>query len=199
MFFPNGTGVPSVPMRWPTAVLNVYTTVYETVLPAACETSSWMATYRVTETCYGNPGNYVTPTIPPGFVVTTVSCNVCAQTEMEITCPGAQPTGMGKPTVHIEGNGVTATMTAMPSSAPPRGGMPGATAAPTHGGITPGNPGQPANNGMDSCHGNCNSNNNNNNSMVSPPKPYTGEAMTLKGSLVAGAGLAFLIGPLLLV
>ncbi|KAI0840312.1 hypothetical protein F5Y06DRAFT_254093 [Hypoxylon sp. FL0890] len=94
-----------------------YTTVYETVLPAACETSSWLATYTVTETCTGNPTDYVTPVIPPGFVVTKVACHACKpSTEIEITCPGAQPTGAGYPTVSITGNGVTATVTAYPTA-----------------------------------------------------------------------------------
>ncbi|KAI1139064.1 hypothetical protein F5Y05DRAFT_412928 [Hypoxylon sp. FL0543] len=94
-----------------------YTTVYETVLPAACETSSWLATYTVTETCTGNPADYVTPIIPPGFVVTKVACHACKPTtEIEITCPGAQPTGAGYPTVSITGNGVTATVTAYPTA-----------------------------------------------------------------------------------
>ncbi|KAI1092352.1 hypothetical protein F5B19DRAFT_213466 [Rostrohypoxylon terebratum] len=96
-----------------------YTTVYETVLPAACETSQWLATYTITETCAGKPTDYVTPTIPPGFVVTTVACHACKPTtEIEITCPGAQPTGTWVPTVSITGNGVTATITAYPTRTP---------------------------------------------------------------------------------
>ncbi|OTA84954.1 hypothetical protein M434DRAFT_165653 [Hypoxylon sp. CO27-5] len=94
-----------------------YTTVYETVLPAACETSSWLATYTVIETCTGSPDDYVTPIIPPGFVVTKVACHACKPTtEIEITCPGVQPTGSGYPTVSITGNGVTATITAYPTA-----------------------------------------------------------------------------------
>ena len=58
----------------PPATQTFYTTVYETVLPAACETSQWIATYTITETCAGNPADYVTAVVPPGFVVTTVSC-----------------------------------------------------------------------------------------------------------------------------
>ncbi|KAI3323306.1 hypothetical protein HD806DRAFT_108129 [Xylariaceae sp. AK1471] len=121
----------------PPVTQTLFTTVYETVLPAACETGSWLATYTVTETCPGNPANYVTPTIPPGFVVTTVSCGVCAEKEIEITCPGAQPTGMGMATVQIGGNGVTATIVASPAPAPGSGGSPAAPAAPT-GGATSG-------------------------------------------------------------
>ncbi|KAI1630643.1 hypothetical protein F4809DRAFT_256556 [Biscogniauxia mediterranea] len=103
----------------PPATQTFYTTIYETVLPAACETSQWMATYTITETCAGNPADYVTAVVPPGFVVTTVSCPSCNPNEIEITCPGAQPTGMGKPTVAIGGNGVTATITATPIAATP--------------------------------------------------------------------------------
>ncbi|KAI0874160.1 hypothetical protein GGS24DRAFT_353504 [Hypoxylon argillaceum] len=114
-----------------------FTTVYETVLPAACETSSWLATYTVTETCKGKKADYVTPTIPPGFVVTTVSCAVCAEPEMEITCPGAQPTGWGKPTYQVGGNGVTATITATPYPVHPKG----PTAVPTWASIPPANQG----------------------------------------------------------
>ncbi|KAI1432648.1 hypothetical protein GGR50DRAFT_580441 [Xylaria sp. CBS 124048] len=152
----------------------VYTTVYETVLAAACETSSWMATYTITETCQGEPSDYVTPTMPPGFVVTTVSCAVCAETEIEITCPCAEPTKG----VHIEGNGVTATITATPHSAPNTGSyLPGPTAVPSSG--------HPRNS-------------NSNNTYPHVPVPYTGDAMRLRKSLMAGAGLAFILGPLLL-
>ncbi|KAK6952187.1 hypothetical protein Daesc_006720 [Daldinia eschscholtzii] len=108
-----------------------YTTVYETVMPAACETGQWMATYTVTETCTGKPSDYVPSVIPPGFVVTTVSCPVChPATAIEITCPGVQPTGY--PRVGITGNGVTATITATPAGYPM--GHPGAypTKVPAH-------------------------------------------------------------------
>ncbi|KAI1498476.1 hypothetical protein F5X99DRAFT_393293 [Biscogniauxia marginata] len=126
------------------ATQTFYTTVYETVLPAACETSQWMATYTITETCAGNPADYVTAVVPPGFVVTTVSCPACNPNEIEITCPGAQPTGMGMQTVAIGGNGVTATITASPTAAPGFGGFP---AAPTGAVVPPvatiGNPSCP--------------------------------------------------------
>ncbi|KAI0201085.1 hypothetical protein F4808DRAFT_138436 [Astrocystis sublimbata] len=96
-------------------VTQIYTTVYETTLLAACETGSWMAAYTVTETCAGHITDYVTPTMPPGFVVTTVHCHACEDPDVVITCPGAKPTGMGNPMVNIEcDNGVTATITAPP-------------------------------------------------------------------------------------
>ncbi|KAH9989039.1 hypothetical protein F4779DRAFT_266799 [Xylariaceae sp. FL0662B] len=120
----------------PPATQTLYTTIYEKILPAACETSSWLATYTITETCAGNPAEYVTPTLPPGFVVTTVSCSVCDQKEIEITCPGAQPTGM-PPTVAISGNGVTATITASPAPAPAMGSNGGSGAQPTGGAVPP--------------------------------------------------------------
>lgn len=79
-----------------------------------------MATYTITETVTGKKEEYKTHDKPPGFVVTTVSCPACKPTEIEITCPGAQPTASGepKPTVHITGNGVTATITAYPTNPP---------------------------------------------------------------------------------
>ncbi|KAI1823145.1 hypothetical protein F4861DRAFT_343538 [Xylaria intraflava] len=216
MFFANETSAPSVLMYWPTAA--AYTTVYETVLPAACETSSWLATYTITETCAGNPANHVTPTIPPGFVVTTVTCGSCAKTEIEITCPGTHPTGIGMPTVHIEGNGVTATAIAWPHPAPGNGGMPGPTAVPTRGGgqmgnsgngSSSGNSGNSSNNGnngngnsdngMGRCSGNCNGNEGGKNgTMMGHPMPYTGDAVTVKRSLMVGVGVALMAGPLLL-
>ncbi|KAI1192060.1 hypothetical protein F5B17DRAFT_128504 [Nemania serpens] len=174
----------------PPITQTLYTTVYETVLPAACETSQWMATYTVTETCAGHKSDYVTPTIPPGFVVTTVSCAVCAESEIEITCPGAYPTGMGKQTVEIGGNGVTATITASPTPAksrthalttptkvvtqPVNGGMGGGIGS----GSGSGNPGSMANNGT----------------MSHPPVAVSGAAVTWKRSLVLGAGLTFVAG-----
>ncbi|KAI8959534.1 hypothetical protein F5Y11DRAFT_332647 [Daldinia sp. FL1419] len=123
-----------------------YTTVYETVLPAACETGQWMATYTVTETCTGTPSEYTPKVIPPGFVVTTVSCPICQPaTTVEITCPGVQPTGY--PTVGITGNGVTATITATPNAYPM--GRPGAYPTKVPGHSVPAGPGSCF--GHDSC------------------------------------------------
>ncbi|KAL7625621.1 hypothetical protein AAE478_004841 [Parahypoxylon ruwenzoriense] len=119
MTFINGTSTAKfLSCTFPPATPTLYTTVYKTVLPAACETSQWLATYTVTETCAGNKADYVIPVIPPGFVVTTVACPACKPTKIEITCPGAQPTGTGLPTVTIQGNGVTAAITASPIGAP---------------------------------------------------------------------------------
>ncbi|KAI0197372.1 hypothetical protein EV127DRAFT_9215 [Xylaria flabelliformis] len=191
-----------------------WTTVYETVLPAACETSQWIATYTITETCVGDKTLYVTPTMPPGFVVTTVSCHACQEPEVVITCPGAQPTGMGKPTVQIGGNGVTATIIASPAPAPANG-IPAAPAAPTGGFVVISGPschsGHCSGNGSDSgsssgtgsgsgsscSSGHCSVNGVSNNGTVGIP-PITGAAASMKRSLIVGTGLAFLAGPFFL-
>ncbi|KAI0491199.1 hypothetical protein F4859DRAFT_37715 [Xylaria cf. heliscus] len=192
-----------------------WTTVYETILPAACETSSWMATYTITHTCVGDKADYVTPTIPPGFVVTTVSCHACHEPEVVITCPGAQPTGMGKPTVQIGGNGVTATIVASPSPAPANGHVP---AAPTGGfavnwsGGGGGGSGSSSGAGAGSGSGSGSGSGigsgsgsgsgiggvSNNGTIGNPPIALTGAAASLKRSLMVGAGLAFLAGPFFL-
>ncbi|KAI1776003.1 hypothetical protein F4818DRAFT_412521 [Hypoxylon cercidicola] len=90
----------------------MYTTVYETVLPAACETSQWMTTYTVTETYPSKPDVYVTPTIPQGFVVTTVVCPDCKPTELVVTRPAETPT-----VSVITNNGVATTITVHPTGA----------------------------------------------------------------------------------
>ncbi|KAI1861246.1 hypothetical protein JX265_008590 [Neoarthrinium moseri] len=116
----NGTATSVFLSCTPTpATQTVFTTVYVTTLPAACATSSWMATYTVSEICSGSPADYRPGPIPAGFVVTTVTCPSCKPTELTITCPGAQPTGAAR-TVFIEGNGVTASIT--PSPVAPGGG-----------------------------------------------------------------------------
>ncbi|KAJ1328992.1 hypothetical protein MN608_05723 [Microdochium nivale] len=61
----------------PTAAATITSTVYTTVLPAACETGIWDATYVITDYCHGGCGGYEHPTIPPGFTVSTVHCPVC--------------------------------------------------------------------------------------------------------------------------
>ncbi|KAK8067146.1 hypothetical protein PG997_013893 [Apiospora hydei] len=111
-----------------TGTQTVFTTVYSTVLQAACPTSQWMATYTITETCTGNQAAYTPAAIPPGFVVTTVKCDACKPTsDVVITCPGLQPTlpPGALPTVTVQGNGVTASVTASPVGAPGMGGMGG--------------------------------------------------------------------------
>ncbi|KAI1750124.1 hypothetical protein F4782DRAFT_263114 [Xylaria castorea] len=193
-----------------------WTTVYETVLPAACETSQWMATYTITETCVGEKTKYVTPTMPPGFVVTTVSCHACHEPEVVITCPGAQPTGMGKPTVQIGGNGVTATIVATPAPAPANGGVPAAPPAPTgftvcHSGHCSGSGGGSVSvSGSDSAAGSesgssCSSGHcsgsggmSTNGTVENRPIALTGAAASMKRSLMVGVGLAFLAGPFFL-
>ncbi|KAI1165267.1 hypothetical protein F5B18DRAFT_209092 [Nemania serpens] len=184
MHFANVTST-SAFLYCPPVTQTLYTTVYETVLPAACETSQWLATYTVTETCSGKKSDYVTPTMPPGFVVTTVSCAVCAESEIEITCPGAYLTGMGKQTVEIGGNGVTATVTASPTPAKSRFH---AVATPTKG-ATP-----PANEGMGSGSGSGGKGGANNDTTSRPPVAVSGAAVTWKRSLVLGAGLTFVAG-----
>ncbi|KAI0552563.1 hypothetical protein F4679DRAFT_72212 [Xylaria curta] len=190
-----------------------WTTIYETILPAACETSQWLATYTITETCVGDQTAYVTPTMPPGFVVTTVSCHACQESEVVITCPGAQPTGMGQPTVQIGGNGVTATIIASPAPAPANG-IPAASAAPTGFAVTWSascNSGHCSGNGSESgsssgtgsgsgsscSSGRCSGSGMSNNGTIGNP-PITGAAASMKRSLIVGAGLAFLAGPFFL-
>ncbi|RYP32176.1 hypothetical protein DL767_005332 [Monosporascus sp. MG133] len=120
--------VPAPMTETVTGTTTEFTTVYETVLQAACSTGQWWPTYTITETCTGNPAVWTPNTIPPGFVVSTVKCPVCEPTDVVITCPGAQPTGI-VPSYVIEGsNGVTAVeITATPAPpapapAPPMGG-----------------------------------------------------------------------------
>lgn len=220
MHFANNTAVSAFAAYYPTVTQSFYTTVYETVLLAACETGAWMATYTVTETCRGNKTNYVTPTMPPGFVVTTVSCHSCRQHEIEITCPGAQPTGMGMPTVQIGGNGVTATITVSPTPSQTNTGV----SMPTKGPVPPSNGGAIGANGSGSGNGNGNGNGNgcnhgtgcgngnghdhgnghgngngNGNGTVGyPPVTFTGAAASIRTSLMVGAGLAFIAGPFFL-
>ncbi|KAL1868142.1 hypothetical protein VTK73DRAFT_3833 [Phialemonium thermophilum] len=96
-----------------------YTTTYCVTLPAACPTSEWLATYTVVEVCTGNPATYTPPAVPPNFVVTTVTCEPCAEKTQVITAPPATPTG---PATVIGGNGVTVTVAPQPpASAQPTG------------------------------------------------------------------------------
>ncbi|KAI6090956.1 hypothetical protein F4821DRAFT_255701 [Hypoxylon rubiginosum] len=105
----------------PTTLLPVtqttYTTVYETVMQAACPTSQWMTTYTVTDTYTGNPTNYVTPTIPQGYVVTTVVCPGCKPMEtMTVTQPAET-----YPVSVMTSNGITTTLTVTPTATPSMG------------------------------------------------------------------------------
>ncbi|KAK2019573.1 hypothetical protein LZ32DRAFT_144406 [Colletotrichum eremochloae] len=88
----------------PVAIANVYTTVYTTTAIAANPTTSWLATYTITEVCTGSPSEYKTRDTPPGFAETTVYCKPCAQKTITIICPIPTPTA----NVAINGNGVTA-------------------------------------------------------------------------------------------
>ena len=122
MSFNNGTSTSlflSCSATGAAATATHFTTVYETVLQAACPTGQWMATYTIEEVCEGPKSLWTPPAIPPGFVVTTVDCPVCPETAVEITCPGAQPTGdnIPPPSYIINGNGVTADITATPAPA----------------------------------------------------------------------------------
>ncbi|KXJ92619.1 hypothetical protein Micbo1qcDRAFT_49876 [Microdochium bolleyi] len=95
----------------PTAAATVTSTVYTTVLPAACETGIWDATYVITDYCLGSCHGYQYPKLPPGFGVTTVHCPVCPTPDVVITCPtspAGKPTGP-LPYPVVTGNGVTIT------------------------------------------------------------------------------------------
>ena len=129
MSFNNGTSTSlfvSCPATCAAATATQFTTGYETVLQAECPTGQWMATYTIEEVCDGPQSLWTPPAIPPGFVVTTVDCPVCPEKSVEITCPGAQPTGEGipPPPYTINGNGVTADIVATPVPAAPAQGGP---------------------------------------------------------------------------
>ncbi|KAI1328758.1 hypothetical protein F5Y16DRAFT_367841 [Xylariaceae sp. FL0255] len=201
----NGTST-SAFLYCPPTSAPLYTTVYETVLLAACETSSWQATYTVSEVCTGAQSDYVTPTIPPGFVVTTVNCN---NEDVEITCPGAQPTGMGMPTVSIEGNGVTATIVATPPPAPPAaapamGGAAASPAAVMGGAAASAAPAMPTATlqtvvpAANQIGGSVGGSISNGSAPAQPTMPVMAGASSTKRSLLAGAGLAVLALPVFL-
>ncbi|KAI8302469.1 Collagen alpha-1(XXI) chain, partial [Colletotrichum sp. SAR11_59] len=97
-----------------TVTSNVYTTVYTTTALAANPTTSWTATYTITEVCSGYPWEYKTHDIPPCFVPTTVYCEPCAQKTIPIICPAPSMTGG----VVINGNGVTANNMPVITAAP---------------------------------------------------------------------------------
>lgn len=86
-----------------------FTETYTLTLPAACPTSEWMATYTVTEVCTGVPALWTTPSCPPNFYTTTVTCDACQHPTQVITCPNAAATGVPQ-VIGVEGNGVTITL-----------------------------------------------------------------------------------------
>ncbi|GKT40727.1 uncharacterized protein ColSpa_00908 [Colletotrichum spaethianum] len=98
----------------PAATQTVYTTVYTTTAIAANPTTSWMATYTITEVCTGWPWEYKTRAIPPCFAETTIYCEPCAQKTIPIICPIPTPTA----NVVINGNGVTANANPAVTAAP---------------------------------------------------------------------------------
>jgi hypothetical protein len=92
-------------------------TSYIVIFPAACATREWLATYTVGEFCptecdahhrhrIGEPDF-----VPPNFVVTTVTCDVCAIKTQTITCPNA----LGTAEAVIHGDGITATVVVTPT------------------------------------------------------------------------------------
>ncbi|KAK5656295.1 hypothetical protein OQA88_4675 [Cercophora sp. LCS_1] len=83
---------------------------------AACSTRQWLATYTIFETCPGTcPIRVVEDPhwIPPNFVVTTVTCDVCATPTQVITCPNA----LGTAEAIVHGDGITATVVVTPTPA----------------------------------------------------------------------------------
>ncbi|KAL0943879.1 uncharacterized protein CTRU02_201766 [Colletotrichum truncatum] len=98
-----------IPVTVPTTVTTTqFTTIYTTTALAANPTTTWTATYTVTEVCPGAPCQ--PHAIPPCFVPTTILCLPCAEKTIPIICPA--PTLL--PGVTIHGNGVTAD--AMPTA-----------------------------------------------------------------------------------
>ncbi|KAK0651836.1 hypothetical protein B0T16DRAFT_454255 [Cercophora newfieldiana] len=103
-------------------------TSYILVYPAACATRQWMATYTVGEWCPTECDSHHRHRIgdsdwlPPNFVVTTVTCDVCAEKTQTITCPNA----LGTAEAVIHGDGITATVVVTPTpeaEAPHYGGQ----------------------------------------------------------------------------
>ncbi|ROW06135.1 hypothetical protein VMCG_04621 [Cytospora schulzeri] len=85
----------------------IFTTEYCFTAPAACATAEWTATYTIREVCTGNPATWTQPSVPPNFIKTVVTCDVCEHRTQTITCPVEQSIQTGS--VKIHGNGVTAT------------------------------------------------------------------------------------------
>ncbi|ROV92717.1 hypothetical protein VSDG_06620 [Cytospora chrysosperma] len=84
-----------------------FTTEYSFTAPAACPTAEWTATYTIREVCTGDPATWTRPPVPPNFVKTVVTCDVCAHKTQTITCPVELAVQTGP--VRIHGDGVTAT------------------------------------------------------------------------------------------
>ena len=135
----NGTGLytsstfyyctsPTAPTGPPPTATTVYTTTWETVLVTACPTTCFSTTYTITETCTGDSATYATPTVPPGFVISTVTCPVCPTPTMVITCPGPLMTNMA--TATTSANVMANTLAAGPGSTTGRAAMSTATGIP---------------------------------------------------------------------
>lgn len=127
-------------------VLTTYTTVYDQI----CSTGFEPKTFTVTEPC-SESGQARAPTyIPQGFVKTTVTCHVCAETPVVAVitspvpaprAPGAAPVPAPTPTGGYPGGSPPGSG----GSAPPVGAQPPAGAPPINGGAPPA--GVPATNG----------------------------------------------------
>ncbi|KAL1881816.1 hypothetical protein Daus18300_000869 [Diaporthe australafricana] len=107
-------------------VTSTFTKVYTWTAPAACPTGEWLATYTIKEICTGDPKTWTQPAIPPNFIKTVVTCNVCDKKTKTITCPVEKAAQTGD--VTIQGNGITATPASVPAQAtggPDSGAGPG--------------------------------------------------------------------------
>ncbi|CAN8095598.1 unnamed protein product [Discula destructiva] len=71
------------------APISTFTTEYCFTAQAADATSTWFATYTITETCTGSRATWTRPSIPPAFTTTVVTCAGCGEmpTTLTITCP----------------------------------------------------------------------------------------------------------------
>ncbi|KAI3396465.1 hypothetical protein diail_12185 [Diaporthe ilicicola] len=96
-------------------VTSTFTQVWEWTAPAACPTKEWLATYTITEICTGDPEVWTQPAIPPNFIKTVVTCDVCKHKTQTITCPVPAAAQTGD--VTIQGNGITATPASVPAQA----------------------------------------------------------------------------------
>lgn len=113
-----------------------FTTNYSFTGPAACPTAEWTATYTIREVCTGDPATWTRPPVPPNFVKTVVTCDVCAHKTQTITCPVELAVQTGP--VRIHGDGVTATPALAAAMATAAANMGAAAAAAGSGGSTSG-------------------------------------------------------------